>query len=308
MAFFQTQALQANLDELLESYTSLTIMRMVAEGGITWKGRKHMSYIDLQTALSNWHYDPERISVRKIRGGDAAAKIQMRVELGILQMEMNGRPDGLRPLGFDSYLACQHRRLAQFEERNGTTLGFALTPQHCAELRTETSLFYRRFVALFVLEEFDAVVRDTSHNLAIFDICRDYAMEPGDRAALETFRPYVMMMDARARAHQALFDNEPDSALAHVNRGIMHVRAFFEERGEIAAMEHSEDLRILQTLASEVRAKLPANSLTFAHQELKTAIAEERFEEAARLRDTIRNIQTQTVVAGLESEDSSELS
>lgn len=256
-----------------------------------------MSYIDLQTTLKNWHYDPERISVRKIRGGDGTAKIQMRVELGVLQMETKGRPDGLRPLGFESYLACQQRRLVQFEERNGTTLGFALTPQHCHELRSETSLYYRRFVALFVLEEFEAVVHDTSHNLAIFDLCRDYAMEPADRTALETFRPYVMMMDARARAHQALFDNEPDSALAHVNRGIMHIRTYLEERGDPAALEQSEDLRILYTLASEVRAKLPANSLTIAHQELKAAIAEERFEEAARWRDAIKGLTSQSMTA-----------
>jgi hypothetical protein len=249
-----------------------------------------MSYVDLHTALRNWSYDPERISVRKIRGGDGVPRIQMRVELGILQMDVDGRPDGLTPLGFESFLACHRRRLAQFEERNGTTLGFALTPRHCAELRFESSLYYRRFVALFVLEEYAEVVRDTSHNLAIFDLCHDFALEPADRMALESFRPYVMMMDARSRAHQSLVDSDPACALAHVNRGIMHIRAFFEDRGESQLVESSEDMRILHALASDVRSKMPQDTLAVARKQLQEAVAEERFEEAVRLRETIRSL------------------
>lgn len=262
-----------------------------------------MSYVDLQTTLKNWPYDPERISVRKIRGSDGLPKIQMRVELGVLQMESTGRPDGLRPLGFDTLLACHQRRLAQFEERNGTTLGFVLNPQHCAELRLECSIFYRRFVACFVLEEFDAVVRDTSHNLAIFDLCRDFALDPPDRQALESFRPYVMMMNARARAHQALQEHQPESALAHVNRGIMHIRSHFEERGDEAAIEQSEDLRILNTLLAEVRRNIPEDSLAIAQQELRAAIAEERFEEAARIRDVIRQYHEHVAASGHTDDD-----
>lgn len=214
-----------------------------------------MSYIDLQTALRNWPYDPERISVRKIRGGDGRLKVQMRVELGIMQMEVDGRPDGLRPLGHESLLSYHRHRLNDFERRNGVNLGFALTPEQCAELRAEASLYYRRFVAEFVLDEFAEVIRDTSHNLSVFDFCRDYALEQSDRTLLESFRPYVMMMNARARAHQALHENNLRSAIAHVNRGIAHIRAFLDGRMEPEIIEQSEDLKILRSLAVDLRSK-----------------------------------------------------
>lgn len=249
-----------------------------------------MSYIDLHTTLKDWPYDPDQISVRKILGTDGRVRIQMRVELGILQMEVEGRPDGTRPSSCDSLLEYHRRRLAKHEERNGTTLGFTLSPRQCQDLRTEASLFYRRFVALFVLEEFSDVVKDTAHNIAIFDLSRDYAQEKDDRFCLESFRPYVLMMDARANAYHALQENQPSSALAHVNRGVMHVRNYFDERGDIDAAEGCEEMKMLRALAQEIAGQMPQDSVVVTKRALEAAIRNERFEEAARLRDALKNL------------------
>ncbi len=252
-----------------------------------------MSYIDIQATLREWEYDPEQISVRKIIGVDGAVKLQMRIELGILQMEAAGRPDGEHPFGSDSLLEHHRQRLVEYEKRNGTTLGFVLTPEQCQELRFEASIYYRRFVSFFVLEEFGDVSGDTSHNIGVFDLCRDHALEPVDRRALESYRPYVLMMDARARAHQALIDEEPASALAHVNRGMMHLRSFFEgadEHNGAELAEQSGELRILRELARDIEREMPEDSLLVARKALRSAIDEERFEEAARLRDTLKEL------------------
>ncbi len=58
---------------------------------------------DIGTLLNEWEYDPFN-HVRKIVGEDGREKIQVRVELGILQMEVDGRPDGKRPYGMESLL------------------------------------------------------------------------------------------------------------------------------------------------------------------------------------------------------------
>ncbi|MGI0149855.1 MAG: UvrB/UvrC motif-containing protein, partial [Thermoplasmata archaeon] len=92
-----------------------------------------MSYIDLVPALRDWPHDPEKISVRKILGIDGQVRIQMRVELGIAQMEAEGRPDGTRPNGCVTVLDHHRGRLARFQELNGTSLGFALSPEECHE-------------------------------------------------------------------------------------------------------------------------------------------------------------------------------
>ena len=253
-----------------------------------------MCYIDLQATLRDWHYDPEQISVRKILGVDGTVKIQMRVELGILQMEAQGRPDGARPHAQEALLEFHRRRLAEYEQRNGTTLGFSLSPQECHALQVEASLYYRRFVDLFVLEEYDSAFHDTTQNLGIFDLCREHALEQEDRGCLETYRPYVVMMDARARAHHALSENKPAGALAHVNRGIMQLKALFEELGTPegdAAIEESDEIRILQALGKDVLEGMPENSVIVTRKALRTAIEEERFEEAARLRDALKELE-----------------
>jgi hypothetical protein len=243
--------------------------------------------------LNEWPYDADQISVRKIIGVDGAEKLQMRVELGILQMETEGRPDGTMPYGASSLYEYHKARLDGFRDRNGTDLGFALSPQQCEELRSEASIFYRRFVSYYVLEEYDRVFADTSHNLQIFDLCRDHALEPPDRRLLEVYRPYVLMMDARARAHHALNECEPASALAHVNRGITHLRSFFEDYmdGNPDDLEaQSNEMRILREFAKEILDQIPEDSIVVARKALRDAIEEERFEEAARLRDTLRDL------------------
>ncbi len=247
-----------------------------------------MSYVDLQSALREWCYDAEQISVRKILGADGEVRLQMRIELGIIQMETEGRPDGVLPHGCHSLLHYYRKRLATHTQRNGTTLGFELTPEECSALRNEASLYYRRYIALFVLEEFDSVTADTTHSLDIFDLCRDYAAEPEDRNGLESFRSYVMMMDARARAYHALAEDEPASALAHINRGILNLRTHYESLGDYEAIEHSEEMKMLQVLASDLAHQMPKDSLVVTRRALRSAIENEHFEEAARLRDELK--------------------
>jgi len=249
-----------------------------------------MSYVDLHQALRDWPYEPEKISVRKILGGDGAVRIQMRVELGILQMEAEGRPDAVRPHGCDSLLTHHRKRLGKHEQRNGTPLGYGLSGDECRALRVEASLYYRRYVALFVLEESAAVAADTSHSLGIFDLCRDHALEEADRAALDEFRPYVLMMDARARAYNALEEGAPGSALAHINRGIVAIKAHLETLGTPAAIDASEELRILRAMAREFSQRVPPSSVLVTRKALRDAVQQERFEDAARLRDALKHL------------------
>lgn len=249
-----------------------------------------MSYIDLQVTLREWPYEPEKISVRKVLGADGTIKLQMRVELGVLQLEAEGRPDGTRPQGYETALAYYNARLSQEEMRGKGRSGFPLDAEACQELRSEASLFYRRYIAYFVLEEYANVFRDTAHSLAIFDCCAEHAVEVDDRTALEEFRPYVLMMDARARAYHASSEGEAASALAHANRGIVYVKAHFEQSDTPERAENSEELKILRALCTELGGKVPKDSLIVARKALKVAIEEERYEEAARLRDELESL------------------
>jgi len=250
-----------------------------------------MCFVDLENAMEEWGFDPDKISVRKIRSADGTIKIQQRVELGIVQMHPIGRPDGDKPFGYDSLLDYHSQRLAEYERRNGTTVGFGLTQEECCTLREEASLYYRRYVASFVLEEYDRVVADTCHNLEVFNLIRDHAIDPQDRQRLEGFRPYIIMIQVRALFSQALRDGQHTSAFAHVNRGLMDLRAHFEQQDSEQGYEKSDEVRILRDLRTALAANLPLDHPGYLRSELRLALKDERFEEAARLRDELDHIE-----------------
>jgi hypothetical protein len=96
---------------------------------------------DITPFLKGWDYEPGTINVRKINGQDGLPKLQMRLDLGLLQMELSGRPDGAKPQGFESLLEYYEDQLEEHKRRNGTELGFHLTAGQCAALREEAGLY-----------------------------------------------------------------------------------------------------------------------------------------------------------------------
>ena len=147
---------------------------------------------------------------------------------------------------------------------------------------------------MFVLEEYEDVIRDTDHTLTIFDLCRESAQEEEDRTCLETFRPYVLMMNARARSLQAEREGDYSSALAHVNRGIMHIKGHYELQDMLHAFDTSEELRMLRSLGSELARKGPKNPIAMTQRALRIAIEKEQYEEAARRATCSMNCATAT--------------
>jgi hypothetical protein len=66
--------------------------------------------LDLNTILKDWPHENGNVKVRKITGLDGREKLQLRVDLGVLQMEVTGRPDGERPHNCESLLEYHQRR------------------------------------------------------------------------------------------------------------------------------------------------------------------------------------------------------
>ena len=61
---------------------------------------------DLDEVIQGWPYDtePSERLAREVRARDGRKVLQVRIELGVLQLEVTGRPDGVRPHGFVTYL------------------------------------------------------------------------------------------------------------------------------------------------------------------------------------------------------------
>ncbi len=242
---------------------------------------------DLRVILEDWEYEPGKISVRKIVGRDGQEKIQTRVDLGLLQLEPEGRPDGQRPHGFTSLLDYHEHQLLEHQRRRGDDARFALMPEECRQLRHEGYLYYQRYLSLFVLEEYGAVVRDTTRNLHLMDFCGRYAKEPHDRQALEAQRPYVMMMQCRAEAYQARESGNMEAAFAIVEAGLQRVEALLEDWRDEPPTSTRSEIRLLCELRDKLLDEMPDSAEAKLQMQLETALAAEDYELAARLRDTL---------------------
>lgn len=246
--------------------------------------------LDLTSILDAWPYEPGKINVRLIEGEDREPRIQLRIDLGIMQMRMSSRPDGLRPNGFESLLEYQEQRLDDHVEQHGSASGFSLDEDECRELREEAVQFYHRYVCLMVLEEFDGVVRDTTRNLRVLDICGKHAETEQDRAALEQFRPYITMMRARAMASQALKDNEPKAAMHAIDDGLETLRGYFAEQGQMETFDQQSEVQILRGMRDALQPKLPMSQKAELKSRLQRALEQENYELAAILRDELKNL------------------
>lgn len=240
---------------------------------------------DLRTILDGWEFEPGKISVRKIIGRDGREKIQMRIDLGLLQLECTGRPDGQRLRGHESLLNYHEQRLREHIEVCGNDEDFILSPEDCRDLRHEAYLYYQRYLSLFVLEEFDGVTRDTVRNLRVIDLCERYAINPADRTALCRQRAYVMMMNTRAKAYLELQREMPEAALRTVEEGLASIAGLStdDEQGE----PYDGELRTLRGLRREILGKMPDDAPARLQSELESALTREDYERAAELRDRL---------------------
>src|SRR5215813_10047390 len=179
--------------------------------------------MDITQALRGWTFEPGQVNVRLIRGNDGKPKLQLRLDLGLLQMELDGRPDGKRPHRAATELDFQKKKLIAHQKKTGSETGFALAPHDCAMLREESAMFYHRYLSLFVLEQYEAVIRDTQHNLDVLDLCGRYGKGEYDRMCLEQYRPYILMMNVRAKACETLRQGYVQTAIAYLRGGIKRI-------------------------------------------------------------------------------------
>jgi hypothetical protein len=227
------------------------------------------------------------MQVRIIRGDDGREKLQVRIDLGLMQLEMDGRPDGQRPGDRDSLLdliEAEARRLAAEGQ------DFSLEPDVCAELMREGVQYYHRYVALFHLKRYDLVARDTERNLRLFAFVVRHATRPRDRLLFDQYRPYVLMMLTRAQALPLLDRGEHRKALEQIDAGIEGIRQFLADYEQTDRADQCQELGLLLAWRQQVEKDQPVGPVERLEHQLELAVDTENYEEAARLRDQIRRL------------------
>ena|SRR2546421_6281911 len=248
---------------------------------------------DISRLLEDWEYQPGQVVVRRFKGKDGKEKLQLRVDLGLLQMNTEGRPDGKRPSGhtslFEFFQARLHKHLANHD---GNADGFNLKPEHCAKLQLEALQYHHRYICLLQLEDYPGVIRDAERNLAVFDFVGKHAASEELAWTLRQFQPQLLMILTRARGSQALATDDYTMAIQSIEEGLESIRSFYRDhsRGELA--DQSGELHSLENWLEEIRSKRPLSAREKLERALNEAVNSENYEKAAQVRDALKNLKS----------------
>tara|TARA_B100001964_G_scaffold229647_1_gene282205 strand:- start:105 stop:815 length:711 start_codon:yes stop_codon:yes gene_type:complete len=232
-----------------------------------------MTVNDISNILREWLHEPGKLNVRMIEAEDGRELIQLRIELGILQMELHGRPDGVQQDGFSSLLEL-------FRER-GTHGG--LDADMCRRLREEGVQRSHRAAALFAMNRWEDVIRDCLQSLELFDLCNQHANEVHDRDALEQFRAPVIALRVRSAAEWAMSMENTTGAMSAIEEGLEALREVLGDE-----CEESNEMQLLRGMKEALVPRLPTSERADLQERLAAAIINENYELAAILRDEIR--------------------
>ena len=261
---------------------------------------------DIAGVLEGWDFDPHELNVRIIKGDDQQEKIQMRIDLGLIQMCLYGRPDGQRPHGFESVFAYYLHEARSYGE------GYSLSSDALEELFREGLQFYHRYLCLFHLSNYELVVRDTERNLTMFQFVLEHTKKRRDQWRFDQYRPYVLMMNTRANAMVALENHEVIEAIHEIDTGCDRIREFLTHYGrnedecfeldflqrwgeELKTSGKAVDPEMDMIARSESRA-VQGNTardpdLPTLRNQLAQAIEREEYERAAVIRDRIKRME-----------------
>jgi hypothetical protein len=186
---------------------------------------------DIGKILKSWEYHPDALIIRKIMGADKKEKIQIRINMGLLQMETEGRPDGKTPHNSSSLLEYYNSLIEEFADRDGSAENFALTKSDMMEMDSELMQYYHRRICFFALEDYAYARADAEHNLALMDIIKRHCKDSDYVESHERFRPFVIMERARAIGLDSINRDDYASAMRHVGDAIDMIEEFYREHG-----------------------------------------------------------------------------
>jgi hypothetical protein len=238
---------------------------------------------DIETALQGWDYKPGLVQARVIQAQDGRQIIQMRVDLGVLQMEIAGRPDGERPHGHPNYLEHLRHQSRLAEQKNGH---FVLSEEQCEEADREFMQYYYRRLCCLALRFYARGVADADHTLAFMDFVKDHSPNEEWTLEHEKFRGFVIFHRTQAASALALEKDQPEAAIDEIREGLERIRAFLASYDKEELMEEDGMVHQLRKMEQNLR-QLHKIDATLREQ-LEKAVAAEDYEVAAKLRDALK--------------------
>jgi hypothetical protein len=238
---------------------------------------------DIDSVIEGWDYVPGEVNARRISASNGRELLQMRVDMGLLQMEIDLRPDGMRPHGAETYFDYLVSEVVREGEE------FELSSEQCTESDRELVQYYHRRLCWLSLREYGSAVKDAEHSLAFMDFVREHSPDEEWILSHEQYRPFVLFHRIQAGALAALDDDGPELAIAEINKGLDSFRDLFLQYDAEDQFDTDELVVRLRDMRESVRKRYElGNTLD---EQLAEAVKSENYELAAQLRDQMHQKQ-----------------
>jgi len=250
---------------------------------------------DITKVLEKWDYRLGRVDARRVMGEDGVEKLQLRIDLGLLQMNAQFRPDGKRPFGHPTLLDHFLIRLEKHRKENGgEDDNFQINPDECAKLQQEAIQYHHRSICNFELADYEAVERDTEHILELLDFVQNFAPEEEIGQSFQQFRPQTIMLQIRAIGTELIAASNYDAAINEINNAIEELNQFYTEMGREELVDNSMEAHSLREwlkdVEKEAAEKKPMTRREKLQYKLSNAVQREDYEAAAKLRDQLAKL------------------
>ncbi len=255
---------------------------------------------DVDDILLDWSFDPETVQTRLIRASNGRYVLQMRADLGILQMEVKNRPDGTTPYGFKTLLAYLKHSICKQGNQ------FLFHRKNWGEAIRELRQFAQRRICWLALGRYSGVVRDADHSLELIRFLRDHALDQkflpethefnrgfriGDLDELD--QSLILFQKIQAVVMMTLRDHGPVHAVEAVNTGIRQLRDESPDSRIASRTRRSPvevKIELLWDLKTQIQNRYGLGPSL--EERMQQAVAREDYELAAKLRDRIRRDNT----------------
>jgi hypothetical protein len=238
---------------------------------------------DIDFILHDWEYKPGVVQARLVQTRNGRQVIQMRADLGVLQIETTSRPDGTRPHGFPTYFDYL-REQARLGQRGGQT--FILSEEQCQEADREFVQFYHRRICWLALRNYAKALADADHTLGFMSFVAQHAPGEEYRQAHEQYRGFVLFQRTQAAAALEVEKDNPEGAVEEIKSGLEQLRAFFASYDMEEQMEEDGMVQHLRQVEASLRQEYKIQATL--QEQLAQAVADEDYEKAAALRDQLR--------------------
>lgn len=245
--------------------------------------------LDLSELLADWQHCVGEPPARIVAGRDGCAVLQMRIDMGVLQMPLDGRPDGGRYHGMTNALEFIEHELA-------------VNPSEVADAdweelaREGVQYNYRRAGLASVADQQFSDDDETEARPYVIralrdaEIClRNIALSRqtrGESRENDQHRLTLVFSRARLRTQLRTIDKQFDEAVEEAISGRRELESLLMEQGLDSDLDDDPGVAYLRELEQRIRVQYHVPQTL--RERLETAVEEEDFEAAAAIRDELR--------------------